>query len=496
MEAVELIRATIRILTLGVVSLAALPSLQDNPEGTPPTDGQLSTPYRVEVLARDLHVPWAITFLPDRRIFFTERTGAVRVMHNDTLLPAAALTIDVAQGNKMGMLGLVADPNFSKNHFLYLAYNYRVEPFDPAHPEFRMRVVRYREQTDKLVEPKTLIEDIPAWTNHTGGRMRFAANGTLFVTTGDANNPPLAQRLDTYNGKILRLKTDGTAPSDNPYVHQDGARPEIWSYGHRNPQGLDFQPGTGRLLETEHGPLGGDEINWILPGHNYGWPEIDHRRTHEGMEAPFLEFSPSIAPGSASFYRGQAFPELHGNFLVGCLRGEGMLRVELDGSHVRKMSWLFHHTFGRIREITESAEGYLYISTSQQDPVEGIPRPGDDDDLLLRIVPASLRASGHPTYAPSVATLEAQRLAHAGPAAGSVESVIAQHCAACHGPRLTVGMSQNVVNSHWIYPMTDAELSNIIRNGIKAKGMPPASGLSDSDVSSLIAYLRAKKDQN
>jgi glucose/arabinose dehydrogenase len=155
---------------------------------------------------------------------------------------------------------------------------------------------------------------------------------------------------------------------------------------------LDFQPGTGRLLETEHGPLGGDEINWILPGHNYGWPEIDHRRTHEGMEAPFLEFSPSIAPGSASFYRGQAFPELHGNFLVGCLRGEGMLRVELDGSHVRKMSWLFHHTFGRIREITESAEGYLYISTSQQDPAEGIPRPGDDDDLLLRIVPASLRA--------------------------------------------------------------------------------------------------------
>jgi glucose/arabinose dehydrogenase len=225
-------------------------------------------------------------------------------MHNDTLLPAAALTIDVAQGNKMGMLGLVADPNFSKNHFLYLAYNYRVEPFDPPHPEFRMRVVRYREQTDKLVEPKTLIEDIPAWTNHTGGRMRFAANGTLFVTTGDANNPPLAQRLDTYNGKILRLKTDGTAPSGNPYVHQDGARPEIWSYGHRNPQGLDFQPGTRRLLETEHGPLGGDEINWILPGHNYGWPEIDHRRTHEGMEAPFLEFSPSIAPGSASFYRG------------------------------------------------------------------------------------------------------------------------------------------------------------------------------------------------
>jgi hypothetical protein len=228
---------------------------------------------------------------------------------------------------------------------LYLAYNYKVKPFEPALPEFRMRVLRYREQTDKLVEPKTLIEDIPAWSNHTGGRMRFAADGTLFVTTGDANNPPLAQRLDTYNGKILRLKTDGTVPADNPYVHQDGARPEIWSYGYRNPQGLDFQPGTGRLLEAEHGPLGGDEINWLLPGHNYGWPVIDHCRSHEGMETPLLEFSPSIAPDTASFYRGQAFSRLHGNFLAGCLRGEGMLRAELDGSHVSKMSWLFHRTF-------------------------------------------------------------------------------------------------------------------------------------------------------
>jgi glucose/arabinose dehydrogenase len=382
--------------TGGVIpaAIAATLLMQSNPPSEPAREGQLTTPYRVEVLARSLYVPWAMIFLPDRRMLFTERTGAVRVMHNDQLMPEPALTIDVAQGNKMGMLGLVVDPLFKKNHFVYLAYDYRHESADPLHPEFRMRVARYREKNDKLLEPTTLIEDIPAWSNHTGGRMRFAADGTLYVTTGDANEPPLAQRLDTYNGKILRLKTDGSAPSDNPFTKDKAAHPEIWSYGHRNPQGLDFQAGTGDILETEHGPLGGDEINWIIPGHNYGWPVIDHRRAQEGMETPFLEFSPSIGPGSASFYRSETFPELHNSFLVGCLRGEGVLHVELNGRKLKDVSWLFHHNFGRIREIVESPEGYLYISTSQQDPVEGVARTGDDDDLILRIVPATVPNPG------------------------------------------------------------------------------------------------------
>jgi glucose/arabinose dehydrogenase/cytochrome c553 len=480
------------LISLLPLAFATLLALQANPVGEPPRDGQLTTPYRVEVLARDLHVPWAITFLPDRRIFFTERTGAVRVMHNDQLLPDAALTIDVAQGNKMGMLGLVADPHFARNHFLYLAYDYNVQPVDPAHPQYRMRIVRYVERKDKLIEPKVLLEDIPAWTNHTGGRMRFAPDGTLYITTGDANEPPMAQRPDVLNGKILRIYSDGTVPADNPFVHQRGARPEIWSYGHRNPQGIDFEPGSGRVIETEHGPLGGDEVNWILPGHNYGWPVIDHRKTHEGMESPLLEFSPSIAPGTASFYRGKTFPELKGNVLVGCLRGEGILRIELDGANVRHASWLFHRTFGRIREITESPEGYLYISTSQQDPVEGTPRPGDDDDLLMRVVPASLPTSGHPTYTPSAASVAAHHRASTAPAPGSAEGIIATRCSACHGPQMRVGMPQSVVGNHWIYPMDDTAIRNIITHGIPEKGMPAAQGLSDSDVSALIAYLRAQ----
>jgi glucose/arabinose dehydrogenase len=480
------------LLAAGTLPLAiALASGGDpNPPNERPTEGKLTTPYRVEVLARNLHVPWALAFLPDRRIFFTERTGAVRVMHNDTLLAEPALVIDVAQGNKMGMLGLVADPHFAANHFLYLAYNYRLEPFDEAHPQFRMRVVRYREAHDKLVDPKTLIENIPAWSNHTGGRMRFASDGTLYLTTGDANDPPMAQRLDTYNGKILRINSDGSIPPDNPYIHQQGARPEIWSYGHRNPQGIAFQPGTGKLLETEHGPLGGDEVNWIVPKHNYGWPVIDHRKTQAGMETPLLEFSPSIAPGSASFYHGRTFPELHDNFLVACLRGEGVLRVELDGERVKQVTMLFHRDFGRIRDLYESPEGYLYLSTSQQDPVEGTPRPDDDDDLLLRLVPSTLAPSGHPTYSPSAATLALVAQARTAPPAGSAEAIIATHCSACHGPQMRVGMPQSVTGNHWVYPMDDAALKGIIQHGIPEKGMPPVQGVSDSEVNSLILYLR------
>ena len=466
---------------------------QENPENQPPPEDQLVTPYRIELLAENLRVPWALVFLPDRRIFFTERTGKVRVLHNDALLPDPALTIDVAQGNKMGMLGLAADPHFADNHFLYLAYDYRLEPFDPQQPQFRLRVVRYREENDKLVEPHTLIENIPAWSNHTGCRLRFGTDGKLYLTTGDANDPPTAQLLDHYNGKILRMNPDGSAPDDNPFIHQNGARPEIWSYGHRNPQGFDFQPGSGRMLETEHGPLGGDEINWVLPGHNYGWPVIDHRANHAGMETPFLEFSPSIAPGSASFYRGNTFPELRGNFLVACLRGEGLLRVELDGGHCRKVSWLFHHTFGRIRECTESPEGYLYVSTSQQDPVEGQPRPGDNDDLLLRIVPASVPPSGHRIYTPPV---KVQDLAQPAPSVGSVERLIAQNCMACHGRGLAGGMQKSLVEGQWKYVTDDASLKRVIKEGLPKLGMPPTHALSDSDVNAIVVYIREQERKN
>jgi glucose/arabinose dehydrogenase len=466
-----------------------------NPENQRPRDGSFSTPYRVEVLARGLHVPWSIVVLPDGRVLFTERTGAVRVLHNDKLLHNAALTVDVALGNKMGMLGMAADPHFAQNHYLYLAYDYKLQPFNSDSPQFRLRLIRYREHNDKLIEPKVLIENLPAWSNHTGCRLRFAPDGTLYFTDGDANEPARAQDLSLMNGKVFRINTDGSIPSDNPFIGQSGKRGEIWSYGHRNPQGLDFQPGTGKLIETEHGPLGGDEINWIDRGTNYGWPVIDHRKTQEGMRSPLLEFSPSVAPGSASFYRGAAFPELRGNLLVACLRGEGILRVEFNGSQPINVSFLLHHIFGRIRDIAESPEGYLYVSTSQQDPDEGFPRPGEEDDLLLRVVPASLASGRHPVYRASSEWLETLRLEQLGAPSGTVEATISRKCASCHGPRLRDSMPVNVVNHHYAYSLDDSALAHVITEGIKEKAMPAAHDLSEKEVKQLVDYLRVQSIQ-
>ena len=481
-------------LSLACLALTAPAAAQD----THPPEGQLTTPYRLEVVAENLRVPWSVGFLPDGRIVFTERLGRVRIIDkNGALLPDPALTVDVALGNKMGLLGLAVDPHFADNHFLYVAHDYRLEPFDPQHAQYRLRVVRYREENNRLTDAHILIEDVPAWTNHTGCRLRFGSeDGKLYFTTGDANDPPMAQRLDRLNGKILRLNPDGSIPEDNPYVHQSGARPEIWSYGHRNPQGLDFQPGTNKLLETEHGPNGGDEINWITATHNYGWPVIDHRRTQEGMEAPFLEFSPAVAPGSASFYRGDAFPELKGNFLIACLRGESVLRVELDGTRSRGFSFLFHHLIGRVRECAESPEGYLYLSSSQYDPDEGKPRPDDHDDLLLRLVPASTPPSRYREFKPTVADLAAMA-SPAAPALTGVAAVIVQNCAACHGQNLAGGMQKSLVSGEWKYAHTDDDLRRVIKNGLPEMGMPPApTTLTSADIESLVTYIRTHEKKN
>jgi glucose/arabinose dehydrogenase len=340
--------------------------------------------FRVETVAADLEVPWAIAFAPDGRIFGAERPGRVRVIEQGRLRPEPVATIrEVESVEESGLMDLTLHPQFASNHYLYLAYAYRGS-------DERVRVVRFRETAGALTEPKVIIDNIPAARYHAGTRARFGPDGKLYITTGDATERELAQRLDSLAGKTLRLNDDGSVPPDNPFVGQPNARPEIWSYGHRNAQGIAWQPGSDAQFQTEHGPSifdgpsGGDEVNIVERGRNYGWPVIHHTQTKEGMIAPLLEYTPAVAPASALFYRGAAFPQFHGDFFFGNLKGERIIRVRHDGRRVIDQEPLLQGQYGRIREVAEGPDGAIYFSTSNRD---GRGKPAANDDRILRLVP-------------------------------------------------------------------------------------------------------------
>jgi aldose sugar dehydrogenase len=341
--------------------------------------------FRVETVAGNLQVPWSIAFAPDGRIIFTERPGRVRAIENGRLRPEPlAIINDVESRSESGLMGLTLHPQFASNRLLYLAYAY-----NQGGQQF-VRVVRYRETGTALVDRKLIIEGILAAPNHAGCRLRFGPDGKLYVTTGDATDRNLAQKMDSLSGKTLRLNDDGTVPEDNPFINQKGARPEIWTTGHRNAQGLDWQPGTNLMFQTEHGPSGfdgpggGDEVNIVEKGKNYGWPTIHHKETGAGLEAPLLEYTPAVAPASGMFYRGSAFPQFRGNFFFGGLRGQTIIRVVLDGRRVVSQERLLDRQYGRIRDIAEGPDGAIYFSTSNHD---GRGSPANDDDRILRLVP-------------------------------------------------------------------------------------------------------------
>src|SRR5689334_22350311 len=346
------------------------------------TNTSSNTSFKVEKVAGGLEVPWSIVWAPDGRMIFTERPGRVRVIEKGTLNPTPLFVVpDVESSGESGLMSVALHPQFSSNHFVYLSYAYARD---------KVRVARYRETPDGFLDQKIIIENIPAAQFHAGCRIRFGPDGKLYITTGDATRREIAQKLDSLGGKTLRLNDDGLVPQDNPFVGKQGARPEIWTYGHRNSQGLDWQPRTDLLFETEHGPSGfdgpegGDEVNIIEKGKNYGWPLIHHTETRAGLESPLLEYTPAVAPASGTFYRGSLFPQFRGNFFFGCLHGETIIRVVLDGSRVVSQERLFERQYGRIRDVAEGPDGVIYFSTSNRD---GRGNPASDDDRILRLVP-------------------------------------------------------------------------------------------------------------
>lgn len=377
-------RVLILFLTI-LVSLSCGKPPEGKGAGEMETTSQKDVSFRVETVAEGLEVPWSIVFAPDGRIIFTERPGRVRVIENGKLRQEPLAKIeDVRAASESGLMSVALHPNFADNHFLYLSYAYAGSDGQ------LVRVVRFRETGKDLTDKKIIIENIPAAPNHAGCRLRFGPDGKLYITTGDSTTKDIAQQLNSLGGKTLRLNDDGTVPQDNPFVGQQNARPEIWSYGHRNAQGMDWQPDTNLMFQTEHGPSGfdgpggGDEVNIVERGKNYGWPIIHHTETKAGLESPLLEYTPACAPASGMFYRGSTFSAFKNNFFFGCLRGVRIIRVVLDGRKVVKQENLLDGKYGRIRDIAEGPDGAIYFSTSNKD---GRGTAAKNDDRILKLTP-------------------------------------------------------------------------------------------------------------
>jgi aldose sugar dehydrogenase len=356
---------------------------QSSPAPTPGPSGDIFTTsdgvrFSVTTVVSRVEIPWSLAFAPDGRMFFTERPGRVRVVRNGALLEQPALTLnDVVADGESGALGLALHPDFARTHYVYLAYTGRGDGGSAVN-----RLVRYREADNTLADAVVLVDNIGAGGIHNGSRVKFGPDGKLYMTMGDAAVSDNAQNVSVYNGKILRLNDDGTTPRDNPLSTP------VFTYGHRNPQGIDWHPVTGDLWETEHGNVGNDEINVIESGRNYGWPVIEGDSTRPGMVTPILVYTPSIAPSGGSFYRGSAFPAFQNNFFFATLRGFHIHRLRIDPASPRRIiaeEKLLEDRYGRIRDVVSGPDGYLYFSTSNRD---GANTPTADDDRILRLVPA------------------------------------------------------------------------------------------------------------
>jgi glucose/arabinose dehydrogenase len=335
--------------------------------------------FRVETVAGGLENPWAIAFLPDGRKLVTERPGRLRILGADgKLSPPVAGLPPVAAVGQGGLLDIALAPDFAGSRHIYFTY---AEPRDGGLNGTSVAHARLVEEKGaaRLDDLKVIFRQEPARGGgfHFGSRLAFARDGNLFVTLGERNTKDPAQDLSGHLGKVVRIRPDGSVPADNPFARKEGVRPEIWSYGHRNPQSAAIHPATGKLWTVEHGARGGDEINVPEAGKNYGWPVISYGRDYSGakigegtqkagMEQPIFYWDPSIAPSGMAFYTGNAFPGWRGNLFVGSLVLRHLNRLELDGEKVVKEERLLIGLGERIRDVRQAPDGTLWLLTDSR----------------------------------------------------------------------------------------------------------------------------------
>jgi aldose sugar dehydrogenase len=334
--------------------------------------------FRVTTVVEGLQQPWSLAFLPDGRMLVTEKAGRLRVIRQGKLEPQAIGGLpQVTVHGQGGLHDVVIHPQFAKNQLVYLAYAARGE--DGVGTE----LARGRLAGERLEEVQVLFRQSPKGRagQHFGGRIVFDRAGYVYLTLGDRGERERAQRPDDHAGSVIRLHDDGRVPKDNPFAGMAGWKPEKLTLGNRNMQGAALHPQTGVLWTHEHGPQGGDEINIIRAGANYGWPVITYGVNYgigtrigegsskPGMEQPLYRWVPSIAPSGMAFYDGERFPRWKGSLFVGALRDQMLVRLQLDGAKVVKEERLLKGILGRIRDVRAGPDGFLYLVTDESNGV-------------------------------------------------------------------------------------------------------------------------------
>jgi glucose/arabinose dehydrogenase len=373
----SVIKACLALAAAHLAAACAKGSPSEAPGAEPAAEVASAAAVKVDMLATGLKFPWSLAFSPNGDLLIIEKAGGLRIFRNGALLPTAVpgLPGDVMVNSDSGLHDIALDPDFEATRRVFIAY---ASGDDDANS---LAVWRARLEGDRLVGGEVILKATPAkkGPSHPGGRILFLPDKTFLLTVGDGYDYRNdAQDLASHLGKILRLDRDGKAPPDNPFAARGDARPEIWTYGHRNPQGLAIDPATGIVWESEHGPRGGDEINRIEKGGNYGWPlttnGVDYdgtlvsERAHApGIVSPLIVWAPSIAPSGLAVYRGGEFADWSGHFLVGALAAKSLMRAQTDndGRSIDEAERLLADIGARIRDVRVGPDGFIYILTDE-----------------------------------------------------------------------------------------------------------------------------------